>query len=96
MWPEIRRMAEEEIAKGFQNGHKVIILDAAVLLTAKWHEQMKLNQIWVSIVDPAEAVKRIVDRDGKTEVFCKLENYHALDDQCFAFFFALRMRPRRG
>ena len=95
MWPEIRRMAEEEIAKGFQNGHKVIILDAAVLLTAKWHEQMKLNQIWVSIVDPDEAVKRIVDRDGKTEVFCSLKTISGFGRSMFRFFFASRMRPRR-
>merc|ERR1712029_1112058 len=44
---------------------KVVVLDASVLLAAGWQE--KVNQVWVSIVDRKEAVRRIVERDGKTE-----------------------------
>ena len=38
VWPEIGRLASEEIGKRFGEGRKVVVLDAAVLLEAGWQE----------------------------------------------------------
>ena len=59
-------MASAEIADQFsKHGKKVILLDAAVLLTAGWHKTL-CNEVWSCIVSPKEAEARIVERDGKT------------------------------
>lgn len=59
-------MAEQEIQTHFTNGCRVVVLDAAVLLAANWHSQM-CHEVWVSFVDKDEAVKRIMERDGRTQ-----------------------------
>ena len=38
VWPEIRRMAEDKAKEMWEEGVKVVIWDAAVLLEAKWEE----------------------------------------------------------
>ena len=67
VWPEIWKIVERQIAFMWkEQGKHVVIIDAAVLLQAGWKEQV--NQVWVSIVDPETAVKRIMERDQKSEV----------------------------
>ena len=39
MWPEILKMADEVTNRLYREGKKVVILDAAVLLAAGWHEK---------------------------------------------------------
>ena len=39
VWPEILKMADEVTNRLFREGKKVVILDAAVLLTAGWDEK---------------------------------------------------------
>jgi phosphopantetheine adenylyltransferase/dephospho-CoA kinase len=54
VWPEIRRLAEGEITRLWtQDNHRIIILDAAVLLDAGWEEIC--HEIWVTFV-PREEV----------------------------------------
>lgn len=65
VWPEILKMAEEATNRLYREGKNVVILDAAVLLTAGWHE--KCDEVWCCIVSRSEAVRRIVERDRKTE-----------------------------
>jgi len=66
VWPEIWDLASREMTRLWkEEDKKVVVLDASVLLAAGWQE--KVNQVWVSIVDRKEAVRRIVERDGKTE-----------------------------
>ena len=43
----------------------MVILDAAVLLQAGWNSEV--HEIWGVFIDQNEAIKRIVERDGKTE-----------------------------
>ena len=63
----IWKIVERQIAFMWkEQGKHVVIIDAAVLLQAGWKEQV--NQVWVSIVDPETAVKRIMERDQKSEV----------------------------
>ncbi|XP_070565476.1 bifunctional coenzyme A synthase-like [Ptychodera flava] len=65
VWPEIARLAKEQIAECSNKGIKVCILDAAVLLEAGWIDFV--HEVWVSVVPKDEAVKRIVERDGLSE-----------------------------
>jgi len=65
VWPEISRLAEEKATALWKEGRKVVVLDAAVLLEAGWEEQC--HEVWVCTVPREEAVRRIVERDGKTE-----------------------------
>ncbi|KAK4291551.1 hypothetical protein Pmani_035629 [Petrolisthes manimaculis] len=65
VWPEIQRLANVKIEAERKTGTMVVVLDAAVLLAAGW--QSMCHQVWVCILKRAEAVKRIMERDGKTE-----------------------------
>ena len=48
----------------FKNGHKLIVVEAAVLLEANWQEGM--NETWVVFVPYEEAVKRAMQRDNQS------------------------------
>ena len=65
VWPEIRRMAEAEIARVREaGGVGVVVLEAAVLLEAGW--ESLVDEVWVTAVDRATAVERAVARSGMT------------------------------
>ena len=65
VWPEILKQAKEQIENFHENGTKIVILDAAVLLQAGWNSEV--HEIWGVFIGQNEAIKRIVERDGKTE-----------------------------
>lgn len=54
VWPEIRRLILEDIQKHTEQGAKAIVLDAAILLEAKWDELC--HDVWVVII-PKEEVR---------------------------------------
>jgi len=91
VWPEILRMAMEDLKKLHEKeGKSVIILDAAVLLQAGWEKEV--HEIWGAFIDRQEAVKRIVERDGKTEeqAEARLSNQmsnHELISKCNNIFY---------
>uniref|UniRef100_H2ZE74 Bifunctional coenzyme A synthase n=1 Tax=Ciona savignyi TaxID=51511 RepID=H2ZE74_CIOSA len=66
VWPEIERLAREKIeeAVAMTSEKLVCVLDAAVLLEAGWDHFS--DEVWVSIVTRDEAIKRVVERDGRT------------------------------
>lgn len=53
----------DELKKSGFDG--IIILDAAILLEAGWDQDC--HDVWVSIVPPSEAIRRIVARDHLPE-----------------------------
>lgn len=65
VWPAIAQLAETEIKKCTQEGKQIVVLEAAVLLEAKWHSMV--HEVWVSIVPKNEAVKRIMERNKLSE-----------------------------
>merc|ERR1739844_351653 len=83
----------EDLEKLHQNeGKSVIILDAAVLLQAGWEKEV--HEIWGAFIDRQEAVKRIVERDGKTEeqAIARLDNQMSnkeLISKCNTVFYSL-------
>jgi dephospho-CoA kinase len=62
VWPEIRRLAEAEIATARHSGARVAVLEAAVLFEAGWEDLG--DEIWVVVVDRETAIARTVARDG--------------------------------
>lgn len=63
VWPEIRRLAEAEIAATrAERPDQVIVLEAAVLFEAGWDDIG--DEVWVITVDPETAIDRATARDG--------------------------------
>ena len=63
VWPAIRALAENEIAKVRAAGTApAIVLEAAVLFEAGWQDLG--DEVWVNIVDRAVAIARAMERDG--------------------------------
>jgi len=63
VWPEIRRLAQAEIAAlRAAQPHAVVVLEAAVLFEAGW--EPLVDEIWVVVVERATAVQRAVARGG--------------------------------
>ena len=62
VWPEIRRLAEQEIAEiTLQNPNALVVLEAAVLFEAGWEDIGQ--EIWVLTVDRETAIARSMARD---------------------------------
>ncbi len=63
VWPEIRRLAEAEIADvRRREPSRVIVLEAAVLFEARWEDAV--DEIWVVVVARETAIARAMGRDG--------------------------------
>ncbi len=63
VWPSIRAMAEKEIADAQRSApERIVVLEAAVLIEADWLDLA--DQIWVTVVKPAVAIKRACARDN--------------------------------
>lgn len=63
VWPEIRRLAQAEIAAAqAARPDGVVVLEAAVLLEAGWQDAV--DETWVVSVDRATALNRAMQRDG--------------------------------
>ncbi|KAK2716468.1 hypothetical protein QYM36_006821 [Artemia franciscana] len=62
VWPQIAELAKAEIKKFRTEGKDIVVLDAAVLLEANWNEFC--HEVWVTIIPPEDAVKRLMDRNG--------------------------------
>ncbi|XP_067144110.1 bifunctional coenzyme A synthase [Centruroides vittatus] len=65
VWPEVIRMADEEIKQHAKKGVSIIVMEVALLLEAGWED--KVHQVWVCIIPEKEAIKRIRERDGLSE-----------------------------
>ncbi len=63
VWPEIRNLANEEMAAArAENPGCIIVLEAAVMFEAGWHKTV--DQVWCVVVAPEVAIERATARDG--------------------------------
>ena len=62
VWPALWARLEDELRRLANQGADVVVLEAAVLLEAGWHDLV--DEIWVTSVPPALARKRVMARDG--------------------------------
>jgi phosphopantetheine adenylyltransferase/dephospho-CoA kinase len=66
VWPEIRRLAAEEIADLRRRDDKsIIVLEAAVMIEADWMDLV--DEVWIVYVAPEIARERLMTRNGLTE-----------------------------
>ncbi|XP_062578429.1 bifunctional coenzyme A synthase-like [Saccostrea cucullata] len=65
VWPEIARMATEEIRQYGKEGKTIVVLEAAILLKAGW--ETMCHEVWGCVIPLAEAVKRLEDRNHLSE-----------------------------
>lgn len=70
VWPMILKEAKKEIGKFHTKGFDVIVLEAAVLIQADWHDVC--HDIWTCMIPQEEAIKRVMTRNGLTEAEAKL------------------------
>ncbi|MEM7282892.1 MAG: dephospho-CoA kinase [Pseudomonadota bacterium] len=63
VWPEIRRLAELQIAEIEATApNAIIVLEAAVLFEAGWDDIG--DEVWVTVVDTETAIERSMARDN--------------------------------
>uniref|UniRef100_A0AAY4B3S3 Bifunctional coenzyme A synthase n=1 Tax=Denticeps clupeoides TaxID=299321 RepID=A0AAY4B3S3_9TELE len=62
VWPEIALLVNKRIQQAREEGKRVCVVDAAVLLEAGW--ETLVHEVWVALIPEEEAVRRIVERDG--------------------------------
>ncbi len=64
VWPLIREMARQRLADLRSAGTDVGVLEAAILIEARWNELV--DEVWVVTVDEAAAKERLIARNGLT------------------------------
>ena len=65
VWPGIRHLASAELAELASENNGLTLLKAAVLFEAEWEDLA--DEIWVVVVEPDLAVKRLESRNGLDE-----------------------------
>lgn len=65
VWPEIAKLATEEVRKFGAEGKAVVVLEAAILLRAGWEELC--HEVWGCVIPVKEAVKRLHERNNLSE-----------------------------
>ncbi|XP_028166064.1 bifunctional coenzyme A synthase isoform X2 [Ostrinia furnacalis] len=65
MWPAVLQEAQRQIRELGQQGYRVVVMEAAVMVRAKWYHSC--HQLWSVIIPPEEAVKRLQKRNNLTE-----------------------------
>jgi dephospho-CoA kinase len=63
--PRIREIAQAKIEQLRKKGTAVVVLEAALLIEAKWTDLA--DEVWVALVPPEVAVKRLKERGGLSE-----------------------------
>lgn len=65
IWPEIAKLANEEVRRFGAEGKAVVVLEAAILLRAGWEDLC--HEVWGCVIPVKEAVKRLHDRNNLSE-----------------------------
>ena len=65
VWPGIRKLASESLSEFEAAGNAIVVLEAAVMFEAGWEDLV--DDIWVVVVEPDQAVKRLAERNGLDE-----------------------------
>jgi dephospho-CoA kinase len=60
--PRMKGMMREKLGEHDRNGDKVVVLEAALLLEARWDDLA--NEIWVTVTPPEIVAKRVAERSG--------------------------------
>ncbi|CAH2048685.1 unnamed protein product, partial [Iphiclides podalirius] len=66
VWPAVIEEAQRRIRALGEAGYKVVVMEAAVMVRAKWYKYC--HQLWSVIIPPAEAIKRLQQRNSLSEL----------------------------
>src|SRR6185503_18857797 len=69
VWPGIRKLASESLSEYEAAGNALVVLEAAVLFEAGWEDLV--DEVWVVVVEPEFAIKRLAERNGLDEAAAK-------------------------
>ncbi|GBP50215.1 Bifunctional coenzyme A synthase [Eumeta japonica] len=69
LWPAMAEEANRRVRALGEAGYKVVVMEAAVMLRAGWDKYC--HQLWIVIIPPEEAIKRLQERNGLTEEAAK-------------------------
>jgi len=69
VWPGIRKLASESLSEFEAAGNALVVLEAAVLFEAGWEDLV--DEVWVVVVEPEFAIKRLAERNGLDEAAAK-------------------------
>lgn len=70
IWPIILEEAKKQINDFYAKGFDVIVMEAAVLIQAKWQDFC--HEIWTCIIPQEETIRRVKERNGLSEEEAKL------------------------
>lgn len=70
VWPAIRKLLEAALENYRSQGTKLVVVEAAVMIEAKWYDLM--NEVWVARVDENVAVERLMARNSLPEEQARL------------------------
>ena len=65
VWPAIGDLLQLQLGNALQEGARVCVVDAAVLLEAGW--ECYVDELWVSFVPKQQAILRLMERNGVNE-----------------------------
>ncbi|KAJ8731258.1 hypothetical protein PYW07_004422 [Mythimna separata] len=65
VWPKVIEEAQRRIKAFGEQGYRVVVMEAAIMLRAKWY--LSCHQLWAVIIPREEAIKRIQTRDKLSE-----------------------------
>ncbi|XP_013145344.1 PREDICTED: bifunctional coenzyme A synthase isoform X2 [Papilio polytes] len=65
VWPAVIEETQRRIRALGQAGYEVVVMEAAVMVRAKWYHYC--HQLWAVIVPPNEAIKRLQARNNLSE-----------------------------
>ncbi|XP_026327157.1 bifunctional coenzyme A synthase isoform X2 [Hyposmocoma kahamanoa] len=65
LWPAILEEAQRRIRALGEQGFRVVVMEAAVVVRAHWYNYC--HQLWSVIIPPNEAIKRLQKRNNLTE-----------------------------
>ncbi|MEE9199599.1 MAG: dephospho-CoA kinase, partial [Dehalococcoidia bacterium] len=65
MWPRMYYIVEEKIEEQRRQGTRVMVVEAAVLLEAKWTPLV--DEVWVTVAPEESVIRRLRDRNNMTE-----------------------------
>ncbi|XP_017887974.1 bifunctional coenzyme A synthase [Ceratina calcarata] len=65
VWPLIMEEAKKRIHDFYTKGFELVVMEAAVLIQAKW--QNECHEVWTCIIPQQEAIRRVMERNRLTE-----------------------------
>jgi len=61
VWPKIRALAIQKMIEYYNNGHKIIFMEAAIMIESGMYKIF--DEVWLSVVPREVAIERLMERN---------------------------------